>query len=221
MEERVLIYKDDRAIEEKKAHYFRALRGLKGFCNELKSAGIEPTMELLSQICLRDNWEQVKSELEKAGADVAKVSPSFKAAYDADVMASLNALRNKRQEIIGDAVSGYFNNIDCFTIQNGTVELDPAVLQQIEAEFSYYADSEGRKSVLEAFDVLKKAIDGFNQAVANAPKSEAYSRYMKHSFGFVNPQPLSGLKTPGFVSLGVFGYDGEVSLQGEFFKYVE
>ena len=149
------------------------------------------------------------------------MSPSFKAAYDADVMASLNALRKKRQEIIGDAVSGYFNNIDCFTIQNGTVELDPAVLQQIEAEFSYYADSEGRKSVLEAFDVLKKAIDGFNQAVANAPKSEAYSRYMKHSFGFVSPQPLSGLKTPGFVSLGVFGYDGEVSLQGEFFKYVE
>ena len=221
MEERVLIYKDDRAIEEKRARYFRALRGLRGFCNELKSAGIEPTMELLSQICLRDNWEQVKSELEKAGAAVAKVSPSFKAAYDADIMASLNTLKNKHQEIIGDAVNSYFNNIDCFTIQNGTVELDPAVLQQIEAEFSYYADSEGRRSVLEAFDVLKKAIDGFNQAVANAPKSEAYSRYMKHSFGYVYPQPLSGLKTPGFVSLGVFGYDGEVSLQGEFFKYVE
>lgn len=221
MEERVLIYKDDRAIEKKRACYFRALRGLRMYCNELKSAGVEPTMEVLSQICLRNNWEQVKSELEKAGAAVAKVSPSFKAAYDADIMASLNALKNKHQEIIGDAVNSYFSNIDCFTIQNGTVELDPAVLQQIEAEFSYYADSEGRKSILEAFDVLKKAIDGFNQAVANAPKSEAYSRYMKHSLGYVEPQPLSGLKTPGFVSLGVFGYDGEVSLQGEFFKYVE
>lgn len=221
MEERVLIYKDNRGIEEKRARYFRTLRGLKGFCNELKSAGVEPTMEVLSQICLRDNWEQVKRELEKVGAAVAKVSPSFKAACDAAVMASLNALRKKRQEIIGDAVCGYFNDIDCFTIQNGTVELDPTVLQQIEAEFSYYADSEGRKSILEAFDVLKKAIDGFNQAVANAPKSEAYSRYMKHSFGYIDPQPLSGLKTPGFVSLGVFGYDGEVSLQGEFFKYVE
>ena len=64
MEERVLIYKDNRGIEEKRARYFRALRGLKGFCNELKSAGVEPTMEVLSQICLRDNWEQVKRELE-------------------------------------------------------------------------------------------------------------------------------------------------------------
>lgn len=223
MEERLLIYRNQEAIKHAKIGYNCMQNGLQKLYDALKGLDIEPTLETISEIVFEGNWRSVEAQLEKKLAELPKVLRTLVAEQNKEN--AFNIRINQVKDVL-EIAQNYIAPIEHFSIENSKVVISPEVDELLNEQFSIYADSEGRKSVLEAIDALRAAQVALDKAVEAAakrpmtPLEERASKKIYSSTPWHFPDDIRGLRPVGEFALAALDLDGSIVIKGENFSYL-
>lgn len=223
MEERVLIYRNQEAIKHAKIGYGRMQDRLQKLYDALKGLDIEPTLEMISEIVFKGNWRSVEAQLEKEMAVQPKALRTLIAEQNQE--AAFNIRINQVKDVL-EISQNYIVPIEHFSIENSRVVISPEVDGLLDEQFSIYADSEGRKSVLEAIDALRAAqvaLDKAVEAAAKRPMTPLEERASKRNYPspLHFPDDIRGLRPIGGFALAALDLDGSIVIKRENFSYLK
>lgn len=217
--ERILIYKDQDGLARADVNYKEVQRRLQIVLNAVKAQGTIPTFQALRGAIFNNNWTAIYEELIKPleGQHVTLAEYAQN-----KIIESLNKIQNKEALSLQKYWSEMIVIPDLdryYSIDGCTVVLDPSYKEALEEHFSVYADSEGRKTVLEAFNKAKEAVEELERAVKAAPKrdltqEERLIKAGKYSCGArIFPDDLGGLRPLGIFAIAAIDPDGEMILK--------
>lgn len=223
MEERVLIYRNQEAIKHAKIGYNNMQSRLQKLYDALKGLDIEPTLEMISEIVDNGNWRSVEAKLEKELAEQPKALRTLIAEQNKENV--FNIRINQVKDVL-EISQNYIVPIEHFSIENSRVVISPEVEGLLDEQFSIYADSEGRKSVLEAIDALRAAqvaLDKAVEAAAKRPMTPLEEFASKRDFPtpLHFPNEIRGLRPIGEFALAALDLDGSIVIKGENFSYLK
>lgn len=223
MEERVLIYRNQGAIKHAKIGYNNMQSRLQKLYDALKGLDIEPTLEMISEIVDNGNWRSVEAQLEKELAEQPKALRTLIAKQNKENV--FNIKINQVKDVL-EISQNYIVPIEHFSIENSRVVISPEVEGLLDEQFSIYADSEGRKSVLDAIDALRAAqvaLDKAVEAAAKRPMTPLEERASKsiYSSPLHFPDDIRGLRPIGEFALAALDLDGSIVIKGENFSYLK
>lgn len=223
MEERVLIHRNQEAIKHAKIGYNNMQSRLQKLYDALKGLDIEPTLEMISEIVDNGNWRSVEAQLEKELAEQPKALRTLIAEQNKENV--FNIRINQVKDVL-EISQNYIVPIEHFSIENSRVVISPEVEGLLDEQFSIYADSEGRKSVLEAIDALRAAqvaLDKAVEAAAKRPMTPLEERASKRNFPtpLHFPNEIRGLRPIGEFALAALDLNGSIVIKGENFSYLK
>lgn len=222
MEERVLIFRDQDRLKKAVCGYNVMRDKLQKLHDALKRLDIEPTLEMISET-VNGNWRSVEAQLEKELAEQPKALRTLIAEQNKE---NVFNIRINQVKDVQEILQNYVVPIEHFSIENSRVVISPEVEGLLDEQFSIYADSEGRKSVLEAIDALRAAqvaLDKAVEAAAKRPMTPLEERALKRDFPtpLRSPNEIRGLRPIGEFALAALDLDGSIVIKGENFSYLK
>lgn len=223
-EERVLIYRDQDGLKGAVIGYNVMQNRLQKLHDAIKGLGVQPTVEMLYSIAFEGNWTPVNVELEKQLAAIPSTT-LYRIAYEGQQQ-TISEIKDHQVKDVLEAANKYLPPMEHFSVVDSVVTINPEVKKILEEQYSIYADSEGRKSVLAALKNLREAQEALDQAVAAAAKREATRLEKKSKAGEVwsqirHPEEIRGLRPIGEFALAALDVDGRIVLKGENFSYLK
>ena len=220
-----MIYRDQDGLKGAVIGYNVMQNRLQKLHDAIKGLGVQPTMEILDSVAFEGNWAPVKTDLEKQLSAIPS-NALYKIAYEEQQQNITKIQENQVKEVQEAAGKYLLPPIEHFSIVDSVVTISPEVNKILEEQYSIYADSEGRKSVLAALKKLREAQEALDQAVAAAAKREATPLEKQSKAGKVwapirHPEEIRGLRPIGEFALAALDVDGRIVLKGENFSYLK
>lgn len=221
MENKVLIYRDDKTIKDTKQQHERVKICLQKISDALKDVSIEPTYNLVTSVVIRFDGKssllndifnkRVKQETQTVPALEAMIKDKYDRCLNSITVLGKNAYKS----IYEYSVSPFFNpnppKIERFVIDNGKVSITPEGLEEIEDECSVYIDTENRIQVYEKAQKVIDSIKDLQESLDSAPKKD-----LNH---YTNLYAVSPLETSSLSILAV-DHDGKVSINSISFDFI-
>lgn len=221
MENKILIYKDDKAIKDTKHQHDKIKVNLQRIADALKDVSIEPTYNLVTSVVIRFDGKspllndifnkRVKLETQTVPALEAMIKDK----YDRCLNSITELGKNAYKSIYEYSVSPFFNpnppKIDRFVIDKGKVSITPEGLEEIEDECSVYIDTENRIQVYEKAQKVIDSIKDLQESLDSVPKKglDQYTRLYA----------VSPLETSSISILAV-DHDGKVKINNSSFDFI-
>lgn len=220
MENKILIYKDDKAIKDTKQQHDKIKVNLQRIADALKDVSIEPAHNLVMGVVrfdgksplLNDSFnKRVKQETQTVPALEAMIKDK----YDRCLNSIIELGKNAYKSIYEYSVSPFFNpnppKIDRFVIDKGKVSITPEGLKEIEDECSVYIDTENRIQVYEKAQKVIDSIKDLQESLDSTSKKdlEQYTRLYA----------VSPLETSSISILAV-DHDGKVEINNSSFDFI-
>lgn len=221
MENKVLIYRDDKAIKDTKQQHERVKVCLQKIADALKDMSIEPTYNLMTSVVRFDGKSSLLNDsFNKLIKQEIQTVPALEAIIRDKYNGCLNSItelgKNAYKAIYEYPVSPLFNpnppKIDRFVIDNGKVSITPKGLEKIEDECSVYIDTKNRIQVYEKAQKVIDSIKDLQESLDSAPK-KGLSQYTKlHA--------VSPLETSS-ISILAIDHDGKVEINSRNFDFID
>lgn len=223
MEERILVYKDSAEYDVTIKRYKWFCKGMQELADGLKKLNIEPTIAIIKSLIKgKDVRELISSKnvSESFGNMPKAMQNAIQEMFNKENEADYKELIEEKAARIGGVLNKgeYSINLSFFDLKDGKIVLSPDHIKEIESRCCVFIDTPGREAVYNKWLQLVEAMNQFDEAVKNAPKTKVSEFQRKYGN---DPNYLQAIAVPGNFSVAKISYEGELVLNGENFKYIQ
>lgn len=209
MEERILVYRDNKDVKAYKADYERARSHSQKIIDFLKNQNIEVSLNLIRSL-IKENFPVAPLIQNRDKKKLQELPEALRKLVESDnnkLIQECNTLIQEAQRSMNENDQHHvdFSKLD---LVDGKVSITDEAIKEAEDLGSIYVDTDNRKKVYEKALAAKKALKELDQTI-----KEVYS----------DPDPVRGIAPRSGQGARILNvdYDGEVELDGYFLKYIQ
>lgn len=221
MNERILLYRDDKTINDKRGNLIYVIRDyLQPLADELNKLGLVASQDDLFAIIL--SKEVLTTQFKEKASEDTKLMPSVTSfveeKYLKQISSALNLAINAKVRIDQSEMGMDFFIKNILVSENWEITIDPKYIADLEEMYSEYVDSDERKEIWEGAHKLMEAIENFQSMVIRNRKENELYKKLKDSVAWVTPdRQLNAISYEGSYNNGILeiNSNGEVEFKKE------
>lgn len=209
MEERILVYRDEKDVKAYKADYERARSHSQGIINFLKKQNIEVNLNLVGSL-LKENRPVAPLFQNRDKEKLQELPEALKKLVESDNDKLIQECEELIQKAKGSMNDYNQHHVDFSKLDliDGKVIINDEAIKEAEDLGSIYVDTDNRKKVYEKALAAKKALEELDQTIKGV---------------YSDPDPVRGIAPRSGQGARILNvdYDGEVKLDGYYLKYIQ